>query len=67
MHRLYIFFQMFRKRLFGDDNALYAVVAIVVINAEEVNTSFNIHVNGVDHAVESHDADQLAGNVVDSE
>lgn len=61
------FFQIFLKRLFGDDNALYAAVAIVVVDAEEVNTSFNIHIDVVDHAVEFHDADQLTSDIVDSE
>ena len=61
------FLQIFQKRLFGDDNALDAVVAIVVVNAEEVDTSFNIHVNVVDNAVKSHNADQLASDVVDSQ
>ena len=42
-----------------------AVVAIVVVDAEEVDTGFNIHLDVVDHVAELHHAHQLTGHVVD--
>ena len=44
-----------------------AVVAIVVVDAEEVDTSFNIHIDGVDHFVQLHNADELTSHIVDGQ
>ena len=59
------FFCLVFLDLFSNNNALNAYIAIVVINIEEVNTSFNIHVDNVS-SIEFFNADQLTSYVVDS-
>ena len=62
------FFDMYSgEELLSDDDAADSVVAVVVVDAEEIDTVFDVHVDGVDFAVEVDDADELAGHIVDSE
>ena len=49
--------------LLSDDDAADSVVAVVVVDAEEIDTVFDVHVDGVDFAVEVDDADELTATL----
>lgn len=63
-----LFFGMYSGvELLSDDDAADSVVAVVVVDAEEIDTVFDVHVDGVDFAVKVDDADELTSHIVDSE